>query len=123
MYELNYSLKFSAAHFLRDYEGICRNTHGHNWEVWVTLEGAQLGPNGLLLDFYEIERVLKPLHVTLDHAFINEIEPFDKISPTSENLARWIFERIRPDLERPGVRLRQVAVKEYESSLVIYRPD
>ena len=39
MYELNHRTKFSAAHFLRNYPGICRRTHGHNWEIWITVEG------------------------------------------------------------------------------------
>ncbi|MBN1475596.1 6-carboxytetrahydropterin synthase QueD [Candidatus Sumerlaeota bacterium] len=122
MHEINYRFKFSAAHFLRDYEGICRNTHGHNWEVIVTLEGEELTSNGMLIDFYEVERVVKPVRDDLDHAFLNEIPPFTEISPTSENLAKWIFDRIRPQIESDRVRLRQISVREYEDSLVTYRP-
>lgn len=123
MFELNYCLRFSAAHFLRDYGGICRNPHGHNWEVWITLVGERTAPNGTLVDFYEIEAAVKPLRERLDHAMINDIPPFTEISPTSENIARWVFEQVRPRLERPGVRLAKVSVKEYENSLVVYRPD
>lgn len=123
MYELSHRIQFSAAHFLRGYEGVCRETHGHNWEVWVTLEGKDLAPDGTMVDFYEIERAVEPLRGDLDHRLLNEIPPFTEISPTSENIARWIYDRLRPALERDGVRLKQVVVKEYENSLVTYRPD
>ncbi|NUP90320.1 MAG: 6-carboxytetrahydropterin synthase QueD [Candidatus Sumerlaeia bacterium] len=122
MYELNYRLTFSAGHWLRDYEGICKNPHGHNWEVWVTLEGEALAPNGTLVDFYDIERALEPLRRDVDHAMLNDIPPFTEISPTSENLAKWIHDRLAGMFNRGGVRLKQVAVKEYENSTVIYRP-
>ncbi len=123
MYELNYRMRFSAAHHLRNYKGICKNVHGHNWEVWVTLEGRDLAPDGTLIDFCDVERALQPIAKKLDHVLVNEIPPFTEISPTSENIARWIFDELRPTLDRDGVRLSRVTVEEYEGATVTYRPD
>lgn len=122
MYELRYRFKFCSAHFLRDYDGICKNTHGHNWEAWVILEGEELLHNGTLIDFYDIDRAVEPVRKDLDHAFINEISPFTEISPTSENLAKWIYDRLAPTFNTARTRLKAVAVKEYEDSLVTYSP-
>ena len=122
MYSLSHRIKFSAGHFLRDYDGICKNPHGHNWEVLFNLEGRELSANGMLVDFYDIDRVVKPIHQKLDHAFLNDFAPFDKISPTSENLAYWIYEETVEALTFDRARLVSVTVKEYEDSVVTYRP-
>ena len=62
------------------------------------------------------------VHRRLDHAFLNDFAPFDKISPTSENLARWIYEQTVEALTFERARLASVTVKEYENSIVTYRP-
>jgi 6-pyruvoyltetrahydropterin/6-carboxytetrahydropterin synthase len=123
MYELRYRFKFCSAHFLRDYEGICKNTHGHNWEGFVTIVGSELAPNGTLIDFYDVDRAVQPVVKDLDHGMINDIPPFDKISPTSENLAKWIYDRLAPTFATERTRLDSVSIREYEDSLVTYRPD
>ncbi len=92
MYEVTVEAGFSSGHYLRDYHGKCENPHGHNYRVLVTLAGAELEPNGLLLDFKILKDVLKPVVNYLDHQMINELEPFTTVNPSAENLAKYFFD-------------------------------
>lgn len=85
---------FASAHQLRGYKGKCENLHGHNWKVCVTVCGAELDHLGMLMDFGDLKAILRDELGKLDHCFLNETPPFDTINPTSENLAKVIFERI-----------------------------
>ena len=79
MYKLEVESWFSSAHQLREYKGKCENLHGHNWKVKLQLEGEELNSLGMLVDFTDAKRILSGLMDRLDHKFLNEIEPFDKI--------------------------------------------
>ena len=59
MYEITVETHFNAAHFLRDYEGVCARMHGHNFDVIVTVRGGNLHPNGMLIDFKELKTVVE----------------------------------------------------------------
>ena len=84
--------EFSAAHALRHYQGKCENMHGHNFTVEICVQGARLEPDTeMLIGFKELKNILKNILRDLDHRILNETSPFDKINPTSENLARYIF--------------------------------
>lgn len=108
---------FDAAHFLRNYQGKCSELHGHTWGVEVKIEGSKLNQSELLFDFQELKKLLKGALSRFDHAFLNEIPPFDKISPTGENLARFIFEDLESKLPQ-GIRLVSVKVEESSSAWV-----
>jgi 6-pyruvoyltetrahydropterin/6-carboxytetrahydropterin synthase len=105
MYELMVNSRFSAAHNLRNCGGKCEGLHGHNWRVEVFVRAETLGRGGMVLDFRilreEIERVLE----ALDHHYLNELPYFQKEEPSSENIARYIYEaleeRLRPYDQRP----------------------
>lgn len=125
MYEISVSTTFDAAHFLRDYVGKCSRMHGHTWTVEATLAGEQLGPDHLLIDFLDIKAVLSRLLDKYDHACLNESAPFDKLSPTSENLARVLFEKLEAEIRsmERDVRLVSVRVSESPNTGVTYYPD
>ena len=96
MYELKVISSFSAAHHLLNYEGECENQHGHNWKVEVYLKG----------DFKVLKKELKKVLDTLDHKDINELPEFKNISPSSEILAKYIYEqmnKIFPQVSKVGV--------------------
>ena len=122
-YEIRVSAHFDAAHWLRDYEGPCTRMHGHTWEVEAAVTGTALGPGQLLLDFQHLKRALEEVIAPFDHRCLNEVEPFSELSPTSENLARFIFASLRGRLGGlpPGVRLSWVGVSESPASRVLYR--
>ena len=89
---------FEAAHLLpKAPEGHkCRRLHGHSFRVEVTVEGEVDPATGWLLDYGEIRRLVEPLRAQLDHYYLNEVTGLE--NATSENLARWIWDRLKPSL-------------------------
>jgi 6-pyruvoyltetrahydropterin/6-carboxytetrahydropterin synthase len=123
MYELTVKVSFSAAHSLRDYDGPCSNVHGHNWLVEVVVRGEKLQPNGMLVDFGDIKQAASDVLVLLDHTNLNEVPPFDELNPTSENLARWIFEEMGRRVDTEALKVTRVNVREAETSCASYAED
>ncbi len=97
MYELMVEETFDAAHALRGYEGACENLHGHTWKVQLFLKGDKLNKIGLLEDFKSIKQRLTAALKPFDHKFINNVPPFDKKNPTSENLAETLFRTLKKE--------------------------
>ena len=114
-YEISIEKYFSAAHALREYKGKCERLHGHNWRVLVVVGGQKLDKIGMLIDFSELKKILEGALLNLDHSYLNETEPFDKINPTAENIAEYIFNKINIQLPN-GVMARKVCVWESEAS-------
>ena len=121
MWRLKVIDSFSAAHFLRNYKGKCENLHGHNWKVELEVEGESLDETGLLIDFKELKKMLKDVLELLDHRLINDISPFDQYNPSSENIARFISEKVEERLPE-GVRVTSVTVWESEKACATYIP-
>ena len=94
MFEVTVEQTFSAGHALREYKGKCENVHGHNYRVQVTVEGEQLNRIGLLVDFVELKRVVREIIAYLDHQFINDLEPFTRINPSAENMAKYFYDEV-----------------------------
>ena len=123
MFEITVQAGFSSGHFLRDYYGKCENPHGHNYRVLVTLAGAELESNGLLLDFKRLKDVLKPTVEYLDHHMINELEPFTTVNPSAENLAKYFFDATASQLHtmtQGRVRVKDCTVYETDTSSAKY---
>jgi len=112
---------FDAAHHLYGYPGECRELHGHTWEVEVTVESTQLDDIGIVYDFKSLKADLASVLADYDHVLINSVEPFDTVSPTAENLARVICERLQSGVDE-RVRVTEVAVWESPIARLIYRP-
>ena len=93
MYEITKQYHFSAAHALRSLPPghKCHNFHGHNYVVEICLSGSRLDDHGMLIDFADIDWVIKPLIDSLDHKNLNELFEF---ATTSENLAHWFFNTV-----------------------------
>ena len=125
MYELDITREFSAAHMLKGYNGLCSNLHGHNWTVQVFVQAVTLDEIGIAADFTVIKRELTALLAQFDHKYLNELPEFKDINPTSENIARIIFEKLAPAVAKvgPGVTLDRIRVCESPTSGATYRPD
>ena len=121
VYTLTVKDHFDAAHHLYDYPGECRNLHGHTWDIEVSVEATQLCELGMVYDFALLKKDLKAVLARYDHKNLNEIEPFDTISPTAENLARIIFEELTEIITEPEVVVIEVAVWESPIAKLIYR--
>ncbi len=121
MYELTVKGHFDAAHALRGYAGECRELHGHTWDVEVTVAGEDLDDVGILYDFKMLKDDLSAVLAPFDHAYLNEVGPFDEINATAENLARAVFGGVS---ERVGKRVRVVEVAVWESPVarLVFRP-
>ena len=121
MYELTVKGHFDAAHALRGYPGECRELHGHTWDVEVTVSADSLDDIGIVYDFKALKDDLARVLGPYDHAYINEVPPFDQISPTAENLARVLYESLGVRVD-PSVRVKEVAVWESPIAKLVYRP-
>lgn len=121
MFELTVANYIDAAHLLRGYQGKCANIHGHSWRVEVTLKGEQLNQIGLLVDFNDIKSVIREVTAAFDHKLINEVEPFDQINPSSENLAKYLFQELRKGLSAyKGIEVVKVMVSESRDTAATY---
>lgn len=123
MFELTVKSHISSAHHLNNYDGKCANIHGHNWQVAVSVKGSQLNDDGLLVDFVILKQRINDLLETLDHKNLNEISPFDKLNPTSENLAKYIFEQLKIKFSDLPAKVSKVVILETENVECAYWED
>jgi len=121
MFELTVRAEFAAAHRLRGYEGACEKLHGHNWKVDVVLASDRLDDLGMVADFKQVKAALKKVQDRFDHQFLNDVEPFTEVNPTTENIARAIAERLAPELPE-GVRVKSVTSWESDRCGATYLP-
>ncbi len=98
MYELKAQMYFSAAHHLLNYDGACENQHGHNWLVEAFVKGETLDKSNILIDYKVIKKELKSVLDYLDHEDINELPEFSGVSPSSEILAKFIYQKLNEKL-------------------------
>jgi 6-pyruvoyltetrahydropterin/6-carboxytetrahydropterin synthase len=120
MFELKITSQFAAAHQLRNFKQKCERLHGHNWRVDVFIRSPELDAIGLVRDFGEIKDATRQVLQELDHRFLNEIAPFDVLNPSSELLARHIFNRLGERINEGRLRVSRVSVWESENSCASY---
>jgi len=123
MYEISIEQHFDAAHFLRGYRGKCEALHGHRFRVVVKIKSSVVNDIGIAYDFVELKQHLAAILTRYDHTCLNEVSPFDKINPSSENIAATIYNELQPELTEAPVSLSCVEVWESPQTGVIYTPD
>jgi 6-pyruvoyltetrahydropterin/6-carboxytetrahydropterin synthase len=109
-------VRFESAHRLPNVPAghKCERLHGHSFRAELHVTGPVDARTGWVMDFAEVRAAFQPLHEQLDHRLLNDVPGLD--NPTSENLARWIWQRLKPAL--PG--LAAVVVHETCTSRCIY---
>jgi 6-pyruvoyltetrahydropterin/6-carboxytetrahydropterin synthase len=93
----------------------CARLHGHSFLVEIHVSGPVGEETGWVMDFANVKAAFAPLFERLDHRYLNEIEGLE--NPTSENLARWIWRRLKPDLPP----LSKIVIHETCTSGCTYR--
>lgn len=112
MYRLVIRTSFAAAHCLINYQGDCENLHGHNWKVEVAVAAMELDKAGLGIDFKILKAETNSLLKTLDHKYLNELTPFSEISPSSENIARYLYFELGQKFNNENIKVEMVTVWE-----------
>lgn len=124
MYKLMIETSFSSAHQLRGYKGKCENLHGHNWMVQVYVASNVLNEIDLVIDFHDIKSMTNEIISKLDHTLINNVFPFTEKNPSSENIARWIFESLKEKMAKhSGIKVSEVTVWESPTASASYYED
>jgi 6-pyruvoyltetrahydropterin/6-carboxytetrahydropterin synthase len=121
VFEIAIEQHFDAAHFLRGYRGKCEAVHGHRFQVVVRVKAPELNDIGIAYDFVELKQQLGAILSRFDHTCLNDVSPFDKLNPSSENIAATIYEELKPKLT--GVSISGVEVWESPQTRVSYTPD
>ena len=119
MYEIKVKANFSSAHNLRNYRGKCEHLHGHNWNIEAVFAYEKLDKDGMAMDFKDAKAVLKRAIEDMDHSYLNELKDFKTINPTSENIAKLIYDKIK----KASSGIRSISVWENESSCATYTRD
>lgn len=120
MFEARVTVEIAAAHHLRGYRGKCENAHGHNYKVQATVCSGDLDQTGLSIDFGVLREKLATVAGRFDHTDLNRLPEFEKLNPSSENLARVIYRGLAEALAGEQVELLSVSVWETTGSSVTY---
>lgn len=121
-FELKIRTDFAAAHQLRGYAGDCARLHGHNWRVELYVECSELDDLGMGIDYKIMKRELKAALAGWDHYNLNDVPPFDAINPTSENVARVLYEEMSRRLDDDRLRVSRIVIGETCTASVTYWP-
>jgi len=118
MFELSIKGNFAAAHSLRGYEGKCKNLHGHTWKVEVVIVSDRIDAIGMVADFALLKKRLREFLERLDHVHLNDIPYFKDANPTTENLAKYIYDEF-PKFSG-SISLKKVTVWESDHASATY---
>jgi 6-pyruvoyltetrahydropterin/6-carboxytetrahydropterin synthase len=120
VYEVTIKQSFSAAHMLKEVGGTCEKLHGHNFIVEVSICSAALTDAGILIDFRILKQWTDEILKEFDHKYLNEINYFNSMSPSSENVARCIYDKISEKIKKSNLDVSRVTVWESEDARVSY---
>jgi len=119
-YTLKIVTDFSSAHTLRDYPGACNRLHGHNWKVEAEVIATELNSIGMAIDFKEIKTATREIAARLDHYYLNDLQPFQKINPTAENIARYFYQELAKKINSDTIKVSNLTLWETERACVSY---
>lgn len=120
MYEITIETHFSAAHRLRQYNGECERLHGHNWNVQISVTSEKINELGMVMDFKELKVNAKALLDRFDHQYLNEVPPFTEINPTTENMAKFIFDELSRIINTVSVKVSKITIWESPTCYASY---
>lgn len=120
MFDIFIKTHFAGAHHLRDYPGDCEKPHGHNWKVEVTVRATALDRYGMGIDFKVLKKIVNTAVDKLDHRDLNTLTYFQDRNPSSEHIARFIYDEVKPQLAGDHYSLYSVTVLETDNQGLTY---
>jgi 6-pyruvoyltetrahydropterin/6-carboxytetrahydropterin synthase len=120
MYKLNVKSHFSSAHKLVGYDGPCKNLHGHNWEVRIGILCEDTDEIGLTIDFGIVKEDLNEIIEKLDHTLLNDLDYFENCNPTSENIARVLYQELSLKINGDNCKVSDVEIWESDKTSIVY---
>ena len=120
MYEITVTSHFSGAHRLRHLRSRCENLHGHNWKIEVSVISNRLNREGIVIDFGILKEKVEEVLKSLDHTYLNDLPYFAKREPSSENIAKYLFDRLKPGVSRHSARIKRVTAWESDTASATY---
>ena len=120
MYEVTIKQSFSAAHMLNEIGGACEKLHGHNFVVEISICSIVLSEEGILIDFRILKQWADEILKEFDHKYLNDISYFKDTNPSSENIARYIYDRISEKVKKINLDVSRVTVWESEDARASY---
>ncbi len=120
-YIIRVEARFESAHNLREYHGAPEPLHGHSWKVEAKFLCTKLDQEDMGVDYVHVEKAIRNLAMKLDHRYINDIPPFDKLNPTSENIAKWFYQELNKPEIRQASKLDEVILWEGPFAYVAYK--
>ena len=120
-FELQLTSHFAAAMVLPDYHGPCANLHGHTYAVKVVVSTKTLDENGMIIDHVILKNHLDQVLQKLDHTYLNDLDWFADVAPTTENIAKIIFEQMNKLLKQyENIDVKQVKIAENQNVSISY---
>jgi len=120
MFKLIVKKEFSSAHILHGHPGNCKRMHGHNWLVEAEVEGDNTNEIGMVIDFKDIKNNLKEIISSLDHQFLNDLEPFINENPTAENISKYIYKELSNNINTDNIKVSKIKLWETSNAAVTY---
>jgi 6-pyruvoyltetrahydropterin/6-carboxytetrahydropterin synthase len=120
MFEITVYSHFSGAHRLRYLRGRCEGLHGHNWKIEVSVVSSHLNREGIVLDFGVLKQKVEKILKSLDHTYLNDLPYFTEREPSSEIIAKFIFDKLKTELNRYPVKLKRVTAWESDTASATY---
>ena len=120
MFEITVYSHFSGAHRLRYLRGRCEELHGHNWKIEVSVVSSSMNQEGIVLDFGVLKQKVEKILKSLDHTYLNDLPYFAEREPSSEIIAKFIFDKLKTELNRYPVKLKRVTAWESDTASATY---
>ena len=120
MFKLIVKKEFSSAHILHGHPGNCKRMHGHNWLVEAEVEVDNTNEIGMVIDFKDIKNNLKEIISSLDHQFLNDLEPFINENPTAENISKYIYKELSNNINTDNIKVSKIKLWETSNAAVTY---
>ena len=120
MFRVTITKSFSAAHVLKEIGGKCEELHGHNFRVEVSVSSKKLNDEGILIDFRLLKGWTAEILEDLDHKYLNDLPQFKGVNPSSEIVAKHIFDRLSGKAKSLKIKVDEVVVWESDNARVAY---